>query len=151
AVLVGRSVADMLNSAVGLAVMVGCGLLVGWRAHGSPLATVAAIGLLLLLRLAFLWVGIYLGLVVSGPEAGVMVPILVWPVAFLASTFVDPASMPGWLGTIADWNPLSATVATTRDLFGNPGGSGRLCLALGWPALLLVIFVPLAVRRYQRR
>src|SRR6266545_900295 len=81
AVLVGRCVADMLNSVVGLAVMIGCGLLVGWRAHGTPGAMLAAVGLLLLLRLGFLWVGIYLGLVVRGPESVVMVQILVWPVA----------------------------------------------------------------------
>jgi ABC transporter DrrB family efflux protein len=151
AVLIGRSIADMLNSALGLAVMIGCGLLVGWRSHGSPLATLAAIGLLLLLRLAVLWVGIYLGLVVTGPESVVMVQILVWPVAFLASTFVDPGSMPGWLGAIAEWNPLSATISATRNLFGNPGGANDTLLALGWPVLLLMIFVPLAIRRYQRR
>ena len=151
AVLVGRSVADMLNSALGLAVMIVCGLLVGWRAHGGPAAIAAAIGLLLLLRFAVLWVGIYLGLVVTGPESVVMVQILVWPVAFLASTFVSPDTMPGWLGAIAEWNPLSATVSTTRNLFGNPGGANDTLLALGWPALLLAIFVPLAIRRYQRR
>ena len=150
-VLIGRSLADMLNSAVGLAVMIGCGLLVGWRSHGSLIATAAAIGLLLLLRLALLWVGIYLGLVVSGPESVIMVQILVWPVAFLASTFVAPETMPGWLGAAAEWNPLSATISTTRDLFGNPGGGNEALLALGWPAILLAIFVPLAIRRYQRR
>jgi ABC-2 type transport system permease protein len=151
AVLVGRSLADMVNSTAGLAVMVGCGLIVGWRAHGGPEATLAAIGLLLLLRFALLWAGIYLGLVVNGPESVVMVQILVWPVAFLASTFVAPETMPGPLGAIAEWNPLSATVATTRDLFGNPGGADDTVLALGWPALLLAIFVPLSIRRYQRR
>jgi ABC-2 type transport system permease protein len=149
AVLVGRCAADMLNSAAGLAVMIGCGLLVGWRSHGSVLGTAAAIGLLLLLRLGFLWVGVYLGLVVKGPESVVAVQILVWPVAFLASTFVDPATMPGALRAIAEWNPLSATMGTVRELFENPGADRELALALGWPVLLLVIFVPLAVRRYQ--
>lgn len=150
AVLVGRSVADMLNSAVGLGVMIVTGVLVGWRAHGSVQATVAAVGLLLLLRLAFLWVGIYLGLVVKGPESVVMVQILVWPVAFLSGTFVDPGTMPGWLGAIAEWNPLSATMGTARALFGNPGGESQILLALMWPVLLLAIFVPLAIKRYQR-
>ena len=49
------------------------------------------------------------------------VQILVWPLGFLSNAFSDPGSMPGWLGTIAEWNPLSATVAATRELFGNPG------------------------------
>ncbi len=152
AVVVGRSAADLLNSALGLAVMIVCGLLIGWRAHGSVGATLSAIGLLLLLRFALLWVGIYLGLIVKGPESVVMVQILVWPVAFLASAFVSPETMPGWLGAIAEWNPLSPTISATRELFGNPGATGEhaLLLALLWPAVLLAIFFPLSVRRYQR-
>lgn len=149
AVLAGRSAADLLHSVLGLAVLLGCGLLVGWRAHAAVLDVVAAVALLLLLRLALLWVGIYLGLVVKGPESVVIVQILVWPVAFLASTFVDPGTMPSALQAIAEWNPLSATMGTIRSLFGNPGADSEIWLALGWPALLLVIFVPLAVRRYQ--
>jgi hypothetical protein len=57
--------------------------------------------------------------------------------------------MPGGLRAIAEWNPLSATMGTIRSLFGNPGADNEIWLALGWPALLLAIFVPLAIRRYQ--
>ena len=84
----------------------------------------AAVGLLLLLRFALIWLGIYLGLVAGKPEAVVAVQILVWPLGFLSNAFTDPATMPGWLGTIAEWNPLSATVAADRELFGNPGWGG---------------------------
>jgi ABC-2 type transport system permease protein len=80
-----------------------------------------AVGLLLLLRFALLWVGIYLGLVVKNPEAVMAVQILIWPLSFLSNTFAAPGTMPGLLGAIAEWNPLSATVAATRELFGNPG------------------------------
>ena len=52
------------------------------------------------------------------------VQMLVWPLSFLSNTFAAPATMPGWLGTIAEWNPLSATVSATRELFGNPGVTG---------------------------
>jgi len=156
AVVVGRCGADLLNSAAGLAVMLGCGLVVGWRAHNGPAATLAAIGLLLLLRFALLWVGIYLGLVVRNPEAVAVVQILVWPVSFLSNAFVAPGTMPGWLGTIAEWNPLSSTAAATRELFGNPGWSGEswvtqhaILMAVVWPVALVAIFFPLSVRRYR--
>ncbi len=130
AVVAGRSIADMLSSALGLAVMMLCGLLVGWRWHGSLGEALLAVGLLLLLRFSLLWVGIFLGLVVKGPESVAAVQILVWPVLFLSNTFVSPETMPGWLGAISEWNPLSATVAATRELFGNPGwGGGVLDLA----------------------
>lgn len=157
AVVLGRCIADMLNSAVGLGVMIGAGLLLGWRWHGSPVAALAAIGLLLLLRFALLWVGIYMGLLAKGPEAVVSVQILVWPFSFLSNVFVDPATMPAWLGVVARWNPLSATVSATRELFMNPGWQGEtwvsensILLAIVWPVLLAAIFLPLSVRKYRR-
>ncbi|MFB9908790.1 ABC transporter permease [Allokutzneria oryzae] len=155
AVLLGRSCADMLNAVVGLVVIIGCGLLVGWQARGSFAATVLAVVLLLLLRFALIWVGIYLGLLIHGPEAVTAAQILVWPLGFLSSAFVSPDTMPGWLGTVAEWNPLSATVAATRTLFGNPGvgaswaAENALVLAVAWPLLLVAVFLPLSVRRYR--
>ncbi|SDQ57975.1 ABC transporter permease [Thermostaphylospora chromogena] len=157
AVVSGRCAADMLNSALGLAVMVACGLAVGWRFHGGLGAALAAVGLLLLLRFALLWVGIYLGLLARSPEAVMALQILVWPIGFLSNVFVSPDTMPGWLGALAEWNPLSATATAVRDLFGNPGwGEGTwatrnaLLLAIAWPVLLVAVFFPLSVRRYRR-
>jgi ABC-type polysaccharide/polyol phosphate export permease len=157
AVVVGRAGADMLNSALGLVVIMSAGLLIGWQAHNGFAAVLAAVGLLLLLRFALLWLGIYLGLVIKRPESVVFVQILVWPVTFLSNTFVAPSTMPSWLGTIAEWNPLSSTAAASRELFGNRtwgGGSWvaehATLMAVAWPALLIAIFFPLSVRRFQR-
>ena len=69
AVVTGRCTADMINSAAGLAITIACGLVVGWQWHEGPLSAAAAVGLLLLLRFACLWVGIWLGLIVGSPEA----------------------------------------------------------------------------------
>jgi ABC transporter DrrB family efflux protein len=157
AVVLGRSVADMLNTVLGLLVMIACGLAVGWRWHEGPVRAALAVGLLLLLRFAFLWVGIYLGLTLDGPEAVMAVQILVWPIGFLSSAFAWTGTMPGWLAAVAEWNPLSATMAATRDLFGNPGAGGTTwiaehagVMALVWPLLLIAVFLPLSVRRYRR-
>ena len=157
AVVSGRAGADMLNSVLALGVIMVAGLLIGWRAHTGFWPVLAAVGLLLLLRFALLWTGIFLGLVIKNQESVGMVQILVWPVTFLSNTFVAPGTMPGWLGTIADWNPLSSTVAATRELFGNPAWGGgswvanhALLMAIVWPVLLIAIFFPLSVRRYQR-
>ena len=156
AVVVGRSLADMLYALLGLIVMVVCGLAVGWRWHNGLGSALLALGLLLLLRFALLWVGIVLGLLVKSPEAVVMVQILVWPLGFLSNAYASPATMPRWLGFVAEWNPLSATIAAARELFGNPGWGGEswaaqhaLALAIAWPLLLVAIFFPLAVRCYR--
>lgn len=151
AVLVGRSAADMLQSALGLTALIGVGYALGWRAHGGPGAFLGAVGLLLLFRFAMLWIGIFLALVAGKPELVQAVQILVWPVGFLSNAFATPDSMPGWLGTVIEWNPMSQTATAVRDLFGGPGGeSGHLWAAVAWPLALLAVFFPLAVGRFAR-
>ena len=156
AVIAGRGIADMLNAAVGLVVLLACGLLIGWSWNEGLARGLAAIALLLWLRCAMVWLGLFLGLVAGKPEAVVAVQILVWPLGFLSNAFSDPGTMPAWLGTIAEWNPLSATVGATRQLFGNPGWGGdsfaathAVELALLWPLVLTAVFFPLAVAKYR--
>ncbi|MCX4827757.1 ABC transporter permease [Streptomyces sp. NBC_01016] len=150
AVLVGRSAADMLQSAASIVVMAAVGLAIGWRVHGSFGAVLGAFGLLLLLRFAMLWMGIYLAMVAGRPELVQAVQILVWPVGFLSNAFTVPSTMPDWLGAVVEWNPMSATASSVRHLFGNPGGADEVLLAVAWPVGLVAVFFPLAVRRFAR-
>ena len=151
AVLVGRSAADMLQSALSLAAMTGVGYAIGWRTHGGVGGLLAAVGLLLLFRFAMLWIGIHLAMVAGRPEMVQAVQILVWPVGFLSNAFATPDSMPGWLGTAVEWNPLSHTATAVRHLVSGPGGEpGHVWAAVVWPLALLAVFFPLAVRRFAR-
>ncbi|MBE1489886.1 ABC transporter DrrB family efflux protein [Plantactinospora soyae] len=158
ALVVGRTGADLLRALLEMATLVVCGLLVGWQWRNGLGSALAAVGLILLLRIALTWVGIFFGLVVPNPDTvGVIVFPLAFPLTALSNVFVAPDLMPQWLGAIAAWNPLSATVAAARDLFGNPGAGGDswpaqhpMVLAIAWPVILIAVFAPLAVRRYQR-
>ncbi|GAA4083241.1 MULTISPECIES: ABC transporter permease [Actinomadura] len=158
AMVAGRAVADMLQSTLNLLVTAGTGMLIGWGWNEGAGRALAAFGLLLLLRWSLLWVGLYLGLAAKGPESLVAVQILVWPVSFLSSAMIAPSTMPGWLGAIAEWNPMSATVTAARELFGNPGpatdgswaAEHSLALAVAWPLLITAVFLPLAARRHRR-
>jgi len=157
AVVLGRCCADMLNSVVALLVMVATGLAVGWRWQNGLPAALAAVALLLLLRFSLLWVGIYVGLRARGPQAVTAVQILVWPIGFLSSVFVDPASMPRVLGAIAMWNPLSITASATRELFGSPGYGGEtwiaqhaIEMAIVLPLVITAVFLPLSALAYRR-
>ncbi len=157
AMLLGRCLADMAASVVGLIVMTGAGVAMGWRWEREIAFVAGAYGLLLLLRFGLLWVGIYAGLKASGPEAVAAVQILVWPLGFLSTVFLDPATMPGWLGSIAAWSPLSATADAVRELFGSPGvadggwaAENALALSVAWPVVMVAIFAPLSARTYRR-
>jgi ABC-2 type transport system permease protein len=149
AVLVGRSAADMLQSALALLVLMAVGLALGWRVDGGPWAFTGAVGLLLLFRFAMLWIGIHLALVAGKPELVQAVQILVWPIGFLSNALALPGSMPGWLGTVVEWNPMSHTATAVRDLFGGTG-TEHVAAAVVWPLALLAVFFPLAVRRFAR-
>jgi ABC-2 type transport system permease protein len=156
AVVVGRASADMLNSVVTLVAMAACGLAVGWRWHEGIGKMLAGFGLLLLLRFALLWVGIYLGLVARGTGPVTAAQALEFPVAFLSGVFFAPAAMPAVVSTIAEWNPLTATAAAARELFGNPGWGGDswvaqhpVLMAVAWPLVIIAVFAPLSVHRYR--
>ena len=158
AVLTGRTLADMVQTALTLLVLAVVALLVGWRTHTSIGEVLGAFGLLLLTGYAFTWIGAVIGLSVRTPEAATSGG-LVWlfPVTFVSNAFVDSSNMTPWLRHIADWNPFSATVQACRELFGNPGVS----TSDAWPmqhavwasviysVLIIAIFRTLAVRKYR--
>ncbi|MFI7214952.1 ABC transporter permease [Micromonospora maritima] len=156
--LSGRAGADLVRACLEMGTLVVCGLLVGWRWREGVLAALGAVALILLLRAALTWVGILLGLLVPNPDTvGVVVFPLAFPLTAMSNVFVAPELMPDWLGAVAAWNPLSATVAAARDLFGNPGVGAdswparhALLLAIAWPLALIAVAAPAAVRRYQR-
>lgn len=157
AVVTGRGISDVVHAILDLAILVAIALLIGWRSDGGVAASLAAFGLVLWLRFALIWVGVYLGLLVKNVEMAGNLFAVAFPFGMISSVFTPPSMMPDWLGTIASWNPVSATATAIRELFGNPAVVGdswpeqnALLLAVVWPAAITVVFLLLAVRRYQR-
>ncbi|WP_084962863.1 ABC transporter permease [Thermoactinospora rubra] len=160
AVPFGQTGADLLVGLAFLAVMVGTGLLVGWQPHRGLVPTVEAFLLMTVLRYALSWVGVYVGLAVRNEEAANALVPLFLPFTMVSNAFVPTGGMPGWLRFLADWNPVSALTAASRELFGNPGvPSGDVAWPLAhpvaavllWSAALLAVFVPLSLRAFMRR
>ncbi|MFB8382909.1 ABC transporter permease [Streptomyces rubiginosohelvolus] len=152
----GRGAADLVVSAAELTILAGTALLIGWRADGGVLGALGAFGLLLLLRFSLIWVGVWLGLLVPTPDAAGGLYAVAFPLTMISSTFVSPSLMPDWLGFVAAWNPISSTATATRELFGNPVAGGgtwveehALLMAVVWPLVITLVFLPLAVRRFQ--
>ena len=158
AVLTGRTLADLVQTALTLAVLAVVALLVGWRTHTNGGEVLAAVGLLLLLGYAVTWVGALIGLSVRTPEAATSGGLIwLFPVTFISNAFVDSSRMTPWLQHVADWNPFSATVQACRELFGNPGVSPSdawpmqhpVWASLIYSVLIIVIFRTLSVRKYR--
>ncbi|MES0836096.1 MULTISPECIES: ABC transporter permease [Nocardiopsidaceae] len=158
AVLGARVLTDMARAGAEVAVLLLVGLAMGWRAEDGPGGAAAAIGVLLLFRLALVWLGVLMGLLLPTPDAVSMVVYpLVFPVTMLSTSFIPSSAMPSWLAPVSEWNPLSAVVTATRDLFGNPSlpsdawpSENALLLALAVPVLAVAVAAPLAVRRFRR-
>ncbi|MFE5913387.1 ABC transporter permease [Streptomyces wedmorensis] len=158
AVLTGRTLADLVQTALTLVVLAIVGLLVGWRIHNGVPKALGAFALLLLLGYAFSWIGALIGLSVRTPEAATSGGLIwLFPVTFVSNAFVDPSMMADWIRPIAEWNPFSATVQACRELFGNPGVVQSdawpmrypVWASILWSVLIVVVFRTLSVRKYR--
>ena len=160
AVLIGRTSADLLNNIVVTTVLVGAGLLVGWRMRSGVLDAVSGFLLLVLFAYAMSWISAFIGLSVRSVEVAQSAGFIwLFPVTFVSNAFVPTSGMPTALRKIAEWNPISAVTTALRKLFGNTNEQiapmtswperRAVELSLLWCLLILVIFVPLSVRRYR--
>jgi ABC transporter DrrB family efflux protein len=158
AVLVGRTLADLCQTALTLLVLALVALLVGWRIHNGVPKALGGFALLLLLGYAFSWIGALIGLSVRSPEAATSAGLIwLFPLTFISNAFVPVSSMPSWLQPIAYWNPFSATVQACRNLFGNQVGpvddSWPMQHAIGVSIvsslLVMAVFGWLSVRKYR--
>ncbi|MGB3329117.1 MAG: ABC transporter permease [Thermomicrobiales bacterium] len=161
AVLVGQAFYQVLNTLVGTITMVAAALVTGWRIHTSVPEGLAGFGILLLFVVAVNFVGVCIGMMVpNATSADTITMTVTMPLTFLANTFVSPQLLPGWLRPVAEWNPLSATVAATRNLWGNAATVTPAHQA--WPLtnpeiasvlfslLLIAVALPLSVWLYRR-
>jgi ABC-2 type transport system permease protein len=161
AVVFGRTASDVIYNVLSLLVMALAGVVVGWRIHNGIVDALLGFGLLLLFAYAFSWIVAYVGLVVPSAEvvnnASTMV---IFPLTFIANTFVPSDDFPTPLRIFAERNPVSAATHAARERFGNlPEGlpdptawplQNAALYALIWVAIIIAVFAPLAVRRYQK-
>ncbi|TNC26890.1 ABC transporter permease [Amycolatopsis alkalitolerans] len=159
AVVLGRTTSDLVVSVVALIVMSLCGLIVGWRIRGSFADAVLGYLVMLMFAWALSWVGALIGLTARSVEVAQSAGLIwMFPLSFVSSAFVPLDKLPGALRAIAEWNPFTAVINATRELFGNRFGAPQA----GWPAehaalysvlccvAIIAIFAPLATARYRR-
>jgi ABC transporter DrrB family efflux protein len=162
AVLGGHAVASLLRSLLPITLMSLCGLIIGWRINTSFWEASAGYGLMIAFSFAVVWLGVLLGSSLGTPEAvqGAGFVVL-FPLTFVASTFVPVDTLPDGLRQVAEWNPVTAVSEALRDLFGNPSVNSlgdqawpvehAVLYSVIWIVAIVVVCAPLAVRSYRKR
>jgi ABC-2 type transport system permease protein len=161
AVLVGRSLADLMTAVICTFFVAATGLVVGWRPDASVASIAAGFAIFLLFSYALSWGCACLGMISKGPESAQGIGLVIlFPLAIVSNALVPTEHMPAVLRTIADWNPVSAVTSASRNFFGNPNPSASIhawpmqhavLASLLWSVALIAIFAPLATTLYRRR
>jgi len=154
AVLVGRSISDVLSATLCVAIVALTGFAIGWRPDASAVSVISGFARALFFSYALSWASACVGLVSKGPESAQSLGLIVlFPLAFVSNALVPTQHMPVVLRTLADWNPVSAVTAACRELFGNPNPSATIqswpmqhpvAAALAWSVVLVAVCAPLA-------
>jgi ABC-type multidrug transport system permease subunit len=150
--LAGRIVADVAKQAWALALLYAVAAIMGFRAGTNPLAVLAAMGLVLIVTLAFAWLPVWIGMLVATPErVQIFGFVLLFPLTFTSGAFVKTATMPGWLQAFSKANPVTLVADATRGLLvGGPVARPAL-ESLLYAVALTAVFAPLAVGAFRRR
>jgi ABC-2 type transport system permease protein/oleandomycin transport system permease protein len=151
AVLAGRTLADLARNVFVTALMATVGFAVGFRVHTGALAFFVAMGLVLLFGYALSWVFATVGLAVGDPETAqaAAFPVMA-PLVFASTVFVPASSMPSWLQSFAQHQPVSVTASAVRALVIGGPTTSYVLQSLAWSVGILLVFGPIAVRRYRR-
>jgi ABC transporter DrrB family efflux protein len=161
AYLIGHLTAEFSATLLAIAIMVVSGLIVGWGINSSALEALAGFGLIFLIAITSIMLGTLVGVIARSADAvqGIAF-VAVFPLTFVANTFVPVGGLPDGLRQVAEYNPISAWAAAIRTLFGNPtaipdGAAWPLehpvIASIAWCLVILAIVVPFALRAYRRR
>jgi ABC transporter DrrB family efflux protein len=150
AVLIGRTISDVLRNLITFAVMFAVALAVGFRVDGTALEAIGATLLLFGFSYAFCWIQAFIGLSVKTVEAANSAGFIwMFPLTFVSSAFVDTANMPSWLEPVADANPFTVATNATRALYNGRDPGNDVWIAGLWAIGLTIVFAFLAARKFS--
>lgn len=150
AVLVGMLLADTVRYTMASIVVIGLGVVLGFRPDEGPVGVILAVGLLLVFAFSLSWVWTAIGLRVSTPESVMQMSMTVlFPLTFASNVFVDPSTMPGWVRAFVHVNPITHLTTAARGLMHGTGAAPDIGWVLLWSVALVAIFAPLTMRLYR--
>ncbi|MEU0099425.1 ABC transporter permease [Streptomyces sp. NPDC006267] len=150
--MVGYLLGDVLRYLLASAVMLGIGMIIGFRPDGGVLGVLGAVALLIAFSFAFSWVWTMFGLLLRSEKSVMGVSMMViFPLTFLSNVFVDPKTMPGWLQAFVNNSPVTHLATAVRELMAGNWPAADIAWTLGWAGLLVVVFGAVTMRLYNRK
>jgi ABC transporter DrrB family efflux protein len=150
--LAGRILADVVKQAWAVGLLLGVGMILGFRIGTDPLSVLAGIALLLVCAVAVSWIAVLVSMLVASPEKmQIFGFVVMFPLTFTSDAFVRTSSMPGWLQVWVKANPVTALADAIRGLFVSGPVVAPVLHSLLWAVGITAVFAPLAVRAFRRR
>lgn len=150
--LAGRIGADVVKQAWAMALLLGLGSIMGFRVGTNVAGVLGAFGLLVVVALAFSWISVLVGVLVREPDQVMMFGFAVmFPLTFVSNVFVPADTMPSWLQSWVDVNPVTVVADAIRGLLVSGPVAGPVTGALLWAAGIVAVFGPLSVRAFRKR
>ena len=150
--LTGRITADLVKQAWSVALLLGVGMILGFRVGTNAMAVFAALALLLVFALAFSWISVLVGVIAKDPEkVQVFSFTALFPLTFVSNVFVPTETMPGWLQAFVKVNPVTILSEATRGLLVGGPVARPVAGSLLWAAIIVGVFAPIAVWAFRRR
>jgi len=152
AVLTGRTTADLIRNTSTAMILLLTGFAYGFRFQNGTLDAFIMVLMIVAFGYAFSWVAAFIGLAVKDEETSQLAGFLfIFPLTFASATFVPTDTMPSWLQTFANNQPVTFAVTSARHFALGTPSNGAEWKLLAWIVGLLVIFVPLSIYTYKRR
>ncbi|QNP63021.1 ABC transporter permease [Streptomyces genisteinicus] len=151
-VLIAKIVVETGRMLIAITILLAMGFLLGMQVETSVLGLLAAVGLSVVFGASLMWIFILLGLTMKTAQAVQGVAMLVlMPLQFGSSIFAPTESMPGWLETFTDYNPLSNLADAARALVSGGPAAHSVWTTLAWAVGITLVTAPLAVRRFRNK
>jgi ABC-2 type transport system permease protein len=150
--IIGGLIGDTGRYLLASALVIGLGLLMGFDPHGGAGGVLAGVGLLLTFAFGMGWLWTTIGLLARSPRAIMSIGLTVlFPLTFASNVFVEPTTMPGWLHTFVDLNPISHLVTAERALMNGTAATGQIAWVLAASAALTIVFAPMTMHLYRNK
>jgi oleandomycin transport system permease protein len=150
--LAGRIMADTVKQVWAISLLLGVGMLIGYRVHGGAAGALGAYALTLLFTLSFSWLAVLVGVLVDNPEkVQIFGFVVTFPLTFTSNAFVPTNTMPGWLQAWVKVNPVTILADAVRGLLNGVADAGPIGQSVLWAVVITLIFAPISVRQFKRR